>query len=170
MPLHGALGMAKMLRRYNAMALRKVVGSASPPQASLLFEFECLESGAAYAPVPPPSQPPAVSYVTLSCELLPPDANGAPHPTLLFTDLTNSELDDVLRDLRAAGLSTTRVPPHALLRDVAKLADGACYYVVPLASGGMGEFDTLKQQARGALGAKRSLRRSVGASHLLTLP
>ena len=173
-PLHGADGMATMLRRYNAVALRKVVGAASPPpQVTEVFNFEWLESGATYAPVPrAPRASPAVRNVKLSCELLPPDADGAPHPPLVFADLTNGALDSLLHDLRAAGVSTTRLPPHTLLRDVANLADGASYYVVPLASGGMGEIDTLNQQARGALGAKRSLRGSVGAlvglQHLLT--
>jgi hypothetical protein len=154
--LHGALGMANMLRGYNAVALRKVVDAASPSQDSVVLEFESLESGAAYAPVPraPPPAPPAVRNVTLLRELLPPDASGSVLPPLVFDSLTKSDLDSVLHELRATGVSTTRLPPHLLLRDVAKLTDGASYYVVPRASGGMGEIDTLKQQARGALGAK----------------
>ena len=114
-----------------------------------MFEFEWLESGATYAPVP--RAPPAVCNVTLSLELLPPDANGAPHPPLVFADLTDSALDRLLRDLRAAGVSVTRVPPHLLLSKVAKLADGASYYIVPLASGVMGEMEKrLIATARGA--------------------
>ena len=161
-PLLGANGMASMLRRYNAVALRKVVDAVSPPQETEVFEFEWLESGATYAPVPRelPAVP-AVRNVTLSCELLPPDANGDPLPPLVVTKLTDGSLRDLLRDLRARGLSTTRLPPHALLCDVEMLADGASYYVVPLASGGIGEIDTLKQQARWALGAKHMLRGSV---------
>jgi hypothetical protein len=151
-PLHGANDMANMLRRYNAVALRKVVDAVSPPQELEMFGFEWLESGATYAPVP--RELPAVHNVTLSCELLPPDANGDPLQPLMFPDLTDGSLDSLLRDLRARGLSTTRLPPHALLRSVAKLADGASYYIVPLTSGGIREIDALKQQARGALGAK----------------
>ena len=163
-PLHGALGMANMLRRFNAVALRKVVGALPPPQVAEVFEFESLESGAAYAPVPrAPRAPPAVLNVTLLCELLPPDANGAPHPPLVFADLTNSALDRLLSQLRAAGVSATRLPPNLLLRDVAQLTDGASYYIVPFFPGAVGEIDTFKQQARGAFGAKRSLRGSVGA-------
>ena len=154
--------LANMLRRYNAVALRKVVDAVSPPQELEMFGFGALESGATYAPVPRelPAVP-AVRNVTLSCELLPPDANGDPLQPLMFPDLTDGSLDSLLRDLRARGLSTTRLPPHALLRSVAKLADGASYYVVPLTSGGIGEIDTLKQQARWALGAKHMLRGSV---------
>ncbi len=169
--LDGALGMASMLRGINAVALRKVVGASPPPQDTLVFVFGSLESGAAYAPVPR-APPPAVRNVTLSRELLPPDANGSPHPPLVFDSLTDGGLDSLLRDLRAVGVSAKPVLPYVLLRNVAKLADGATYYIVPLASGGMGEVDTLKQQARGALGAKRSLRGTVGAlvglRHLLT--
>jgi hypothetical protein len=73
-PLHGANGMANMLRGFNAVALRKVVGAASPPQDTLVFEFESLESGAAYAPVP--RAPPAVRNVTLSRELLRPSTRS----------------------------------------------------------------------------------------------
>jgi len=151
-PLHGANDMSNMLRRYNAVALRKVVDAVSPPQETEVFGFGALESGATYAPVP--RELPAVRNVTLSCELLPPDANGDPLPPLMFPDLTDGSLDSLLRDLRARGLSTTQLPPHALLRSVAKLADGASYYIVPLTSGGIGEIDAPKQQARGALGAK----------------
>jgi hypothetical protein len=155
-PLHGANDMANMLRRYNAVALRKVVDAVSPPQELEMFGFEWLESGATYAPVP--RELPAVHNVTLSCELLPPDANDDdPLQPLMFPDLTDGSLDSLLRDLRARGLSTTRLPPHALLRSVAKLADGASYYIVPLTSGGIVEIDALKQQARGALGAKHWL-------------
>ena len=161
-PLHGALGMANVLRSFNAMALRKVMGAASPSQDSLVFQVEWLESGAAYAPVPR-APPPAVRNVTLFRELLPPDANGAPHPPLVFADLTNSQLDRLLSELRAAGVSATCVPPHLLTRGVAQLTDGASYYIVPFFPGAVGEIDTFKQQARGAFGAKRSLRGSVGA-------
>ena len=145
--LLGEKGMANMLRRYNAVALRKVVDAVSPPQETEVFEFEWLESGATYATVPRelPAVP-AVHNVTLSCELLPPDANGDPLPPLMFPDLTDGSLDSLLRDLRARGLSTTRLPPHALLRNVAKLADGASYYVVPLASGGIGEIERSEER------------------------
>jgi len=162
--------MASMLRRYNAVALRKVVDAVSPPQELEMFGFGALESGATYAPVPRelPAVP-AVRNVTLSCELLPPDANGDPLPPLVVTKLTDGSLDSLLRDLRARGLSTTLLPPHALLRDVELLADGASYYIVPLTSGGIGEIDALKQQARGALGAKHWLHGSVGASALTAL-
>jgi len=159
--------MASMLRRYNAVALRKVVDAVSPPQELEVFGFGALESGATYAPVP--RELPAVRNVTLSCELLPPDANGDPLPPLVVTKLTDGSLDSLLRDLRARGLSTTLLPPHALLRDVELLADGASYYIVPLTSGGIGEIDALKQQARGALGAKHWLHGSVGASALTAL-
>ena len=174
-PLLGSKGMANMLRRYNAVALRKVVDAVSPPQELEMFEFEWLASGATYAPVPRelPSVP-AVCNVTLSCELLLLDASGDPLPPLVIAKLTDSSLDSLLRDLRARGLSTTLLPLHALLRDVELLADGASYYVVPLASGGIGEIDTLKQQARGALGAKHVVRGSVGGistySHPALLP
>ena len=140
--LHGALGMANVLRGYNAVALRKVVdASSSPHQVAEVSSFGWLENGAAYAPVP--RAPPAVRNVTLSRELLPPDANGAPHPPLVFAELTNSDLDWLLSGLRAAGVSTTRLPPCVLLCDVEELADGASYYFVPLfSSGGVGEIYT----------------------------
>jgi hypothetical protein len=99
--------------------------------------------------------------VTLLRELLLLDANGASHPPLVFADVTNSQLDKLLSELRAAGVSATCVPPHLLTRDVAQLTDGASYYFVPFFPGAVGEIDTLKQQARGAWGAKRSLRGSV---------
>ena len=163
-PLHGALGMTNLLRRYNAVALRKAAlgASPSPPRDTEVFEFESLESGAAYAPVPraPPPPPPAVHNVTLSRELLRPCADGSTLPPLLFANLTNGVLQSQLRDMRAAGVSATR-EPLVLLCDVAELTDGATYYVAP--PGDMGEAESLKQQARGALGAKRPLR-GVGAS------
>jgi hypothetical protein len=111
-----------------------------------------------------------VRNVTLSCELLPPDANGDPLQPLVFAKLTDSSLDSLLHKLRARGLSTTRLPPHTLLCDVEMLADGASYYVVPLASGGIGEIDTLKQQARWAVGAKHMLRGSVVGVSTYSLP
>jgi hypothetical protein len=119
-------------------------------------------------PRAPPAPPPAVRNLTLSRELLPPRADGSTLPPLLFANLTNGVLQSQLRDMRAAGVSATR-EPLVLLCDVAELTDGATYYVAP--PGDMGEAESLKQQARGALGAKRPLR-GVGASdglrHLLT--
>ena len=99
---------------------------------------------------------------------LAPDTGGEPAGTsrrdadapLLFANLTNGVLQSQLRDMRAAGVSATR-EPLVLLCDVAELTDGATYYVAP--PGDMGEAESLKQQARGALGAKRPLR-GVGAS------
>ena len=148
--LDGARGMADVLRGFNAVALRKVVDAASPSQDSLVFAFAWLESGAAYAPVPPPS-PPAVRNVTLSCELLPPDANGSPHPPLVCRQLNSGALDRVLRDTGALGVSATR-DLRELLFDVADLKDGATYYLAPRE---MAADEVLKQKARSAVGNAR---------------
>jgi len=151
--LHGALGMANVLRRYNAVALLKVVDAASPSLVTEVFEFESLESGAAYAPVPraPPPPPPAVRNVTLLRELLPPDANGSPHPPLVCRQLNSGALDRVLRDTGALGVSATR-DLRELLFDVADLKDGATYYLAPRE---MAADELLKQQARSAVGNAR---------------
>jgi len=155
-PLHGALGMANMLRGFNAVALRKVVGAASPPQDTLVFEFDSLESGAAYAPVPR-APPPAVRNVTLSRELLPPDANGSLHPPLVCRQLSSGALDRVLRDTGALGVSATR-DLRELLFDVADLHDGATYYLAPRE---VAADELLKQQARSAVGNARRRARFV---------
>ena len=130
--LDGALGMANMLRGINAVALRKVVGASPPPQDTLVFVFGSMESGAMYTPVPraPPPPPPAVRNVTLSRELLPPDANGSPHPPLVCRQLNSGALDRVMRDTGALGVSATR-DLRELLFDVADLHDGATYYLAP---------------------------------------
>jgi hypothetical protein len=129
--LEGALGMANVLRRYNAVALLKVVG-ASPPQVTEVSEFGWLQSGATYAPVPraPPAPPPAVRSVTLSRELLPRRADGSTQPPLVYRRLTSGALASVLRDAGALGVSATR-DLRELLYDAADLEDGATYYLAP---------------------------------------
>jgi hypothetical protein len=129
--LEGAVGMANTLRRYNAVALHKMVG-ASPPQMAEVSEFGWVESGAAYAPVPraPPPPPPAVHNVTLLRELLPPCADGSTLPPLVYRRLKSGALDNVLRDAGALGVSPTR-DLRELLYDVADLEDGATYYLAP---------------------------------------
>ena len=149
--LEGPLGMANLLRRFNAQALRKVGGALSP-QAVDVSEFGWLQSGATYAPVPR-APPAAVRDVTLLRELLPPLTDGAAPPPLLFASLTDGALESLLSDARAAGVSAARAP-LVLLGGVAALSDGATYYyLVPLVPGNVGEAELLKQQVRAAAGA-----------------
>jgi hypothetical protein len=120
--------MASVLRRYNAAALRKVVGASPPQQVAEVSGFGWVESGAAYAPVR--RAPPAVRNVTLSRELLPRRADGSAQPPLVYRRLTSGALASVLRDSGALGVSATR-DLRELLYDAADLEDGATYYLAP---------------------------------------
>ena len=159
--LHGALGMANVLRRYNAAALRKVMDASRPQQDIEVSEFEWLESGATYAPVPRESLP-AVLNVTLLRELLPRRADSSTLPPLVYRHLTSGAFDRVLHDAGALGVSATR-DLRELLYNVADLEDGATYYLAPRE---VAADEVLKQQARAAVGnARRRARFVCGAGH-----